>query len=51
MWKAEFPSQIQAFIWRGFLNKINTNDLMQLRRPAITFSPDICVTGDGGGDS
>ena len=34
---------MQSFIWLVAHKKVNTNDMLQVRRPYKTLSPDICI--------
>ncbi|RVW92046.1 Retrovirus-related Pol polyprotein from transposon RE1 [Vitis vinifera] len=40
-WKSKVPSKVKAFAWLGAHKKVNTNDMLQLRRPFKTLSPDL----------
>lgn len=42
-WKATVPFKVKIIIWIVMLNKINSNDLLQIRRPHKTVPPNICV--------
>lgn len=42
-WKAKLPYKVKIIIWIVVLNKINSNDLLQTRRPHKTVPPNICV--------
>ncbi|RVW36770.1 Transposon TX1 uncharacterized 149 kDa protein [Vitis vinifera] len=42
VWKSQVPFKVKAFIWLVAHKKVNTNDLLQLRRPHKAISPDIC---------
>ncbi|RVW59655.1 putative ribonuclease H protein [Vitis vinifera] len=42
VWKSQVPFKVKAFIWLVAHKKVNTNDLLQLRRPHKALSPDIC---------
>ena len=42
-WKIKAPSKVKAFVWTAVLNRINTNDLLQIRRPNKALSPNVCV--------
>lgn len=37
------PSKVQAFIWTVVLNKVNSNNMLQMRIPYKALSPNICV--------
>ena len=43
MWNSKVSSKVKAFAWLVTLKKVNTNDLLQLRRPFKTLSPDWCI--------
>ncbi|RVX16129.1 hypothetical protein CK203_014542 [Vitis vinifera] len=42
VWKSQVPFKVKAFVWLVTHKKVNTNDLLQLRRPHKALSPDIC---------
>lgn len=42
-WKIKAPSIVKALIWTAILHRINTNDLLQTRRPNKDLSPDVCM--------
>ncbi|RVW71545.1 hypothetical protein CK203_048002 [Vitis vinifera] len=50
VWKSQVPFKVKAFIWLVAHKKVNTNDLLQLRRPHKAISPDI-FSQDGLGSS
>ncbi|RVX05015.1 putative mitochondrial protein [Vitis vinifera] len=39
---SQVPFKVKSFVWLVAHKKVNTNDLIQLRRPYKAFSPDIC---------
>ncbi|RVW69991.1 Transposon TX1 uncharacterized 149 kDa protein [Vitis vinifera] len=39
----KFLSKVQSFIWLVAHKKVNTNDMLQVRRPYKALSPDICI--------
>ena len=41
VWNSQVPFKIKSFVWLVAHKKVNTNDLLQLRRPYKTLSPDI----------
>lgn len=41
--RPNFPFKVKAFAWTMVLNKANTNDLLQIRRPHMALSPNVCV--------
>ncbi|WJZ82747.1 hypothetical protein VitviT2T_002478 [Vitis vinifera] len=43
VWKSQVPFKVKSFIWLVAHKKVNTNDMLQLRRPYKTLSPDICI--------
>ena len=43
IWMSKTPSRVKSFIWTAVLNKINTNDILQVQRPHKAISPDVCV--------
>ena len=42
VWNCQVPFKVKAFVWLVAHKKVNTNDLLQLRRPRKALSPDIC---------
>ncbi|RVW35166.1 putative ribonuclease H protein [Vitis vinifera] len=42
VWNAQVPFKVKSFVWLVAHKKVNTNDLLQLRRPYKALSPDIC---------
>ncbi|RVW16207.1 Transposon TX1 uncharacterized 149 kDa protein [Vitis vinifera] len=42
VWNSQVPFKVKSFIWLVAHKKVNTNDLLQLRRPYKALSPDIC---------
>ncbi|RVW42142.1 Transposon TX1 uncharacterized 149 kDa protein [Vitis vinifera] len=42
VWIAQVPFKVKSFVWLVAHKKVNTNDLLQLRRPYKALSPDIC---------
>ena len=42
IWNSQVPFKVKSFVWLVAHKKINTNDLLQLRRPYKALSPDIC---------
>ena len=42
VWNFQVPFKVKAFVWLVAYKKVNTNDLLQLRRPHKALSPDIC---------
>ena len=41
VWNSQVPFKVKSFVWLVAHKKVNTNDLLQLRRPYKTLSPDI----------
>ncbi|RVW35470.1 Transposon TX1 uncharacterized 149 kDa protein [Vitis vinifera] len=50
VWKSQVPFKVKAFVWLMAHKKVNTNELLQLRRPHKALSPDIS-SQDGLGTS
>ena len=42
VWNSQVPFKVKSFVWLVAHKKVNTNDLLQLRIPYKTLSPDIC---------
>ncbi|KAJ9697646.1 hypothetical protein PVL29_006989 [Vitis rotundifolia] len=42
VWNSQVPFKVKAFVWLVAHKKVNTNDMLQLRRPHKALSPDIC---------
>ena len=42
VWNSQVPFKGKSFGWLVAHKKVNTNDLLQLRRPYNALSPDIC---------
>ena len=42
VWNSQVPFKVKSFIWLVAHKKVNTNDLLQLRRPHKALSPGIC---------
>ncbi|WJZ98266.1 hypothetical protein VitviT2T_016805 [Vitis vinifera] len=40
VWNAQVPFKVKSFVWLVAHKKVNTNDLLQLRRPYKALSPD-----------
>ena len=45
IWKSKAPSKVKSFNWTVMLNRINTNDMLQVQRPHKAISLDVCVMG------
>ncbi|RVX07806.1 hypothetical protein CK203_021931 [Vitis vinifera] len=43
VWNSQVPFKVKSFIWLVAHKKVNTNDLLQLRRSYKALSPDICA--------
>ena len=43
IWKSQVPFKVKSFVWLVAHKKVNTNDMLQLRRPYKALSPDICI--------
>lgn len=43
IWKSRIPQKVKAFSWTAALNKINTLDNLQKRRPHKALSPNVCI--------
>ncbi|RVW92839.1 LINE-1 retrotransposable element ORF2 protein [Vitis vinifera] len=43
VWNSQVPFKIKSFVWLVAHKKVNTNDMLQLRRPYKAISPDICM--------
>ncbi|RVW46701.1 hypothetical protein CK203_113650 [Vitis vinifera] len=42
VWKSQVSFKVKAFVWFVAHKKVNTNELLQLRRPHKALSPNIC---------
>ena len=42
VWNSQVPFKVKSFVWLVAHKKVNTNNLLQSRRPYKTLSPDIC---------
>ena len=42
VWNSQVPFTVKSFVWLVAHKKVNTNDLLQLRRSYKALSPDIC---------
>ena len=42
VWNSQVPFKVKSFVWLVAHKKVNTNDLLQLRRPYKALSLDIC---------
>ena len=43
IWKSKAPSKFKAFVWTTFLNRINTDDMLEKRKPLTTLSLNMCI--------
>ena len=43
VWKLQAPFKVKSFAWLVTLKKVNTNDILQLRRSYKAFSSDVCL--------
>ncbi|KAJ9700981.1 hypothetical protein PVL29_006352 [Vitis rotundifolia] len=43
VWKSQVPFKVKSFVWLVAHKKVNTNDMLQVRRPYKALSPDICI--------
>ena len=43
IWKSQVSFKVKSFVWLVAHKKVNTNDILQLRRPYKALSPDICI--------
>ena len=41
VWNSQVPFKVKSFVWLLAHKKVNTNDLLQMRRPYKALSPDI----------
>lgn len=51
VWGSPVPPKIQAFCWEVVLQKINTLDLLQKKRPNMCLSPHVCCLCLGSGET
>ena len=42
VWNSQVSSKAKSFVWLVAHKKVNTNDLLQVRRPYKALNPDIC---------
>ena len=42
VWNSQDPFKVKSFVWLAAHKKVDTNDLLQSRRPYKELSPDIC---------
>lgn len=43
IWKSKVPSKLRFFVWIVVLNRVNINELPQIRRPHEVLSPNVYV--------
>ncbi|RVW98616.1 hypothetical protein CK203_032145 [Vitis vinifera] len=43
VWNSQVPFKVKSFVWFVAHKKVNTNDMLQVRRPYKTLSLDICI--------
>ena len=43
VWNSQVPFKVKSFVWLVTHKKVNTNDMLQVRRPYKALSPDICI--------
>ena len=51
VWKSIVPTKVKAFAWLVVYKKVNTNDLLQVRRPYKSLSPHWCILCKGNGET
>ena len=51
VWKPPVPSRIKAFSWTVVLDRLNTMEMLQMRRPFLYLSPSWCVLCKSEGES
>ena len=51
IWTSKAPSKVKAFAWLVAHRKVNTNDLLQLKRPYRFLNPQWCILCRGDGES
>ena len=51
LWKSKALSKVKAFAWLVAHRKVNTNNMLQLRRPYKSLSPQWCTFYEGNGES
>ena len=50
IWKSKAPPKVKALAWLVVLEKVNTNDMLQARRPYKSPSPHWCILCKGSGE-
>ncbi|WJZ91342.1 hypothetical protein VitviT2T_010423 [Vitis vinifera] len=43
VWNSQVPFKVKSSVWLVAHKKVNTNDMLQVRRPYKALSPDICI--------
>ena len=43
IWNSQVPFKVKSFVWLVAHKKVNTNDMLQTRRPYKALSPDIAL--------
>ena len=43
VWKSQAPFKVKSFVWLVALKKVNTNDMLQLRRSYKALNPSVCL--------
>ncbi|RVX21214.1 hypothetical protein CK203_002273 [Vitis vinifera] len=43
VWNSQVPFKVKSFVWLAAHKKVNTNDMLQVRRPYKALSLDICI--------
>ena len=43
IWNSQVPFKVKSFVWLVAHKKVKINDMLQVRRPYKTLSPDICI--------
>ena len=51
IWKSKAPPKVKALAWLVVLKKVNTNDVLQARRPYKSLSPHWCILCKGSRES
>ena len=51
IWSSKAPAKVKAFAWLVAHRKVNTNDLLQLRRPYRSLNPQWCILCRGDEES
>ena len=51
VWKSKARSKVKAFVWLVVHKKVNTNDMLHVRRPYKSLSPHWCILCKESGES